>query len=99
MNSIPTPLTKSNWASLRPIAPKPSSVTITPVAAELICDFVDHVYRLGPRPIFEALCAVHGGADVIETLRDYQRLNPDVVRFLGADRLHLRRRRNGCRHG
>jgi hypothetical protein len=44
--------------------PKPSSVTISPAAARQIRRSVEHLYRLGPRPVFELLCAVHGGADV-----------------------------------
>jgi hypothetical protein len=79
--------------------PVPSSVTIEPGVAAQIEQTVLHLYRLGPRPIFETLCAIYGGADLIETLQDYRRLDPAVVAFLGADRLppRRRRRRSRCR--
>lgn len=80
--------------------PKPSSVTISPAAARQIRRSVEHLYRLGPRPVFELLCAVHGGADVLGELRVYQRLDPAVVCFLGADRFPRRRQcgRGGWQH-
>jgi hypothetical protein len=74
-----------------PQRPPPSSVTISPDAAEQIKELVGHLYRLGVRPVFEAFCAIHGGADVIDTLAAYQRLDPAVVAYLGADRLPRRR--------
>jgi hypothetical protein len=82
-----------------PIRPKPSSVTIPPSTAAQIKLAVEHLYRLGPRPVFEAFCAVHGGAGVIETLEAYRRLDPTIVKMLGADQLSRRRPRNGCRRG
>jgi hypothetical protein len=66
---------------------KPSSVTIEPIAAEQIKQSVEHLYRLGVRPVFEAFCAIHGGADVIDTLAPYHGLDPAVVAYLGADQL------------
>jgi len=76
---------------------KPSSVTIEPIAAEQIKQSVEHLYRLGVRPVFEAFCAIYGGADVLDTLQAYRRLDPAVVHYLGADRLP-RRRYRGRRH-
>jgi hypothetical protein len=84
-----------------PTRPKPSSVTIAPSAAAQIKDLVEHLYGLGLRPIYEALCAIEGGAGVVETLRDYSRLDPAIVKHLGADqmprRYQRRKRHSRCR--
>jgi hypothetical protein len=77
-------------------AAAPSSVTIAPAVADQIKRCVEHLFHLGPRPVFELLCGVAGGGDVIDELRAYQRLDPATVRYLGADRLP-RRQRNECR--
>jgi len=99
MTSIPSLLAPCNSTATELIAglvvaappqPKPSSVTIEPIAAEQIKQSVEHLYRLGVRPVFEAFCAIHGGADVIDTLAAYHRLDPAVVAYLGADRLPRR---------
>jgi hypothetical protein len=84
-------------AAALPPRPKPSSVTISPSAAQQIEALVAHLFCLGPRPIYEALCCVYGGGDLIETLESYRRLNSAVVKALGADRLP-RRRCRGRRH-
>jgi hypothetical protein len=65
----------------------PSSVTIASSAAEYIEELVAHLFRLGPRPVFEAFCAIHGGAKLIPCLEEYQRLDSAIVKYLGADRL------------
>lgn len=67
--------------------PKPSSITIASSAAEQIKALVAHLFRLGPRPVFEAFCAIHGGAKLIPCLEEYQRLDSAIVKYLGADRL------------
>jgi hypothetical protein len=85
--------TQTPWlgaTALHDLFQKPSSVTIEPIAAEQIKQSVEHLYRLGVRPVFEAFCAIHGGADVIDTLAAYHRLDPAVVAYLGADRLPRR---------
>jgi hypothetical protein len=46
-----------------------------------------HLHRLGPRPTFELLKEVARGADVVERLERYARLDPDLVEALGADRM------------
>jgi len=107
MTSIPSLLAPCNSTATKLIAglvvapppqrSKPSSVTIEPIAAEQIKQSVEHLYRLGVRPVFEAFCAIYGGADVLDTLQAYRRLDPAVVHYLGADRLP-RRRYRGRRH-
>ena len=95
-NSTPTVIAGPAVAPPPP-RPKPSSVTISPSAAQQIEALVAHLFCLGPRPIYEALCCVYGGGDLIETLESYRRLNSAVVKALGADRLP-RRRCRGRRH-
>lgn len=47
---------------------------------------IEHLHRLGPRPVGEALLEVAGGADVDQTLRRYGELDPEIVMAVGADR-------------
>ncbi len=52
---------------------------------------VDHLCRLGPRPVGELLLQLAGNHDdgrtaLIVLLEQYQRLNADVVAALGGDR-------------
>jgi hypothetical protein len=49
-----------------------------------------HLHRLGPRATFELLKEVAAGADVVDRLERYARLDTDVVKALGADRLPRR---------
>jgi len=70
-----------------PQRPPPSSVTIPPRAAHRIEALVDHLYSLGKRPIYELLCSVYGGADVIAALEEFRRLDRQTLTLLGADRL------------
>lgn len=65
----------------------PSSVTIASSAAQQIKGLVAHLFCLGPRPVFEAFCGIHGGANLIETLEDYRRLDSAILKYLGGDRL------------
>jgi hypothetical protein len=47
-----------------------------------------HLYHLGPRPLFEWACEIVGGSsDPLGRLEAYGRLDPDIVRALGGDRL------------
>jgi hypothetical protein len=48
-----------------------------------------HLYRLGPRPIVELLLEIDAGADVVERLESYSRLDASICKYLGADRLPL----------
>jgi hypothetical protein len=100
INRPDEPIAGLALAAPPPTRSKPSSVTIPAGAAAQIKHFVEHLYCLGPRPVFEALCAIEGGAGVIEILRDYSRLDLAVVAFLGANRFprrHQRKRRPRCR--
>jgi hypothetical protein len=46
-----------------------------------------HLFTLGPRSVFECLKAIIAGAPVVETLEDYARLDPSIVKYLGGERL------------
>jgi hypothetical protein len=46
-----------------------------------------HLHALGPRPLYEYLREIIGGADPQKRLERYCELAPDVVRTLGADRI------------
>lgn len=48
---------------------------------------VEHLHRLGPRPLGYFLDEVAGGADVDRLLIDYGAIDPTFVRALGGDRL------------
>jgi hypothetical protein len=48
-----------------------------------------HLHRLGARSVYEFILEVVGGADPIDRLEAYSRLDPSVVRYLGGDRLPL----------
>jgi hypothetical protein len=45
------------------------------------------LHRLGERPLFELLRELDAGADLWARLERYARLDPDIVRYLGADQL------------
>jgi hypothetical protein len=42
------------------------------------------LYRLGERPVGEALLAVAQGRDPLEVLEEYAALDPEFVRYVGA---------------
>jgi hypothetical protein len=46
---------------------------------------VNHLHRLGPKPIFEALTLVADGGDVDEVLADFARLDAEVIYAAGGD--------------
>jgi hypothetical protein len=50
---------------------------------------VARLHALGPRPIYELLREVAAGADLFGRLQIYARLEPDIVRALGADVLAI----------
>jgi hypothetical protein len=45
------------------------------------------VHELGERPLYEPLRELLSGHELLETLERYARLDPAIVRALGADRL------------
>ena len=48
---------------------------------------VAHLHSLGPRPVYEFVREIINGGDVIDRLEDYGRLDPNLVQYLGADRI------------
>lgn len=50
---------------------------------------VMHLHTLGPRPVFEALLEVEAGRPLDDVLKRYGRLDREVCRRLGADRLPI----------
>ena len=42
-------------------------------------------HALGPRPLFELMCEIAGGADPTARAEAYARLDADLVRELGGD--------------
>jgi hypothetical protein len=47
------------------------------------------LHALGPRPTYELLRELAAGADLLNRLEVYARLDPDMVRALGADVLSI----------
>ena len=45
------------------------------------------LHRLGPLPTFDLLREVAAGADLYERLEQYARLDPAIVKYLGASEL------------
>ena len=52
---------------------------------------VGHLHALGPRPTYEALREIAAGADVLECLEQYARLDSDFIRAFGGDVLPIDR--------
>ena len=48
-----------------------------------------HLRRLGDRSVYEYIRWVANGADPIEALAAFDRLDPSIVKYLGAHRLDL----------
>lgn len=69
-----------------------TSLTLASSTRAHLARLADHLYRLGPRPIYEALGEVLAGADLLTTLEAYEILDPGIVKYLGADRLDRVRR-------
>jgi hypothetical protein len=46
-----------------------------------------HLFALGPRCVFEFLKAIMNGAPVVDTLEAYERLDPAIVKYLGASEM------------
>src|SRR6266478_5433532 len=65
----------------------PTSVTLAPAMATRLRHLASHLHRLGERPLCEFLSEVIQSADPLERLEIYGRLDPDIVRALGADKL------------
>jgi hypothetical protein len=48
-----------------------------------------HLRRLGDRSVYEYIRWIADGADPIEALNAFDRLDPSIVKYLGADRPDL----------
>jgi hypothetical protein len=62
----------------------PTSVTLASSVALRVRHLAAHLHSLGPRATFEWCCEVIGGADPLDRLERYARLDRDVVRALGG---------------
>jgi hypothetical protein len=51
------------------------------------CRLAERVHSLGVRPFLELLCEIGEPEDVLIALERFSKLNPEIVRALGADRL------------
>jgi hypothetical protein len=65
----------------------PTSATIPSSVTVRVRHLTQHLYSLGPRPLYEWACEVVGGADLLERLEVYGQLDIDTVHTLGADKL------------
>jgi hypothetical protein len=45
-----------------------------------------HLHALGPRPVAELLLELDEKVDVLARLEAYARLDPSIVKYLGADK-------------
>ena len=70
-------------SSDRPIYQHRSSLTNDPRA----CRLAERIHALGARPFLELLSEIGEPDDVLLALTKYSRLDPEIVRALGADRL------------
>jgi hypothetical protein len=68
-------------------APLPTSATIASSIALRLRHLAGRIHALGPRPTFELLCELAGGADVMARCERYAALDRDVVHALGGDQL------------
>ena len=48
---------------------------------------VRRLHRLGERPVYEFIREILAGVDPVERLEAYARLDPAIVKYLGADRM------------
>ncbi len=65
----------------------PTSVTIKSSIALRLRHLAGRVHQLGPRPLFELMCEIAGGADPLSRFEVYAGIDPDLVRALGGDQL------------
>ena len=83
---------KENGAALPSRHPWPGRPPVNgPLSKTRFRRQVDHLHRLGPRPVGECLLQLVGTNDdahaaLIILLEQYQRLDADVVEALGGDR-------------
>jgi hypothetical protein len=62
----------------------PTSATIASSIALRVRYLAERIHSLGPRPTFELLCELVGGAPVMPRLETYAAIDRDVVRELGG---------------
>ena len=68
-------------------APFATSATLATSTALRIRHLAEKIHGLGPRPTFELLCEIVGGADPMERIERYGRLareHDDLIRSLGG---------------
>ena len=62
-----------------------TSVTIASSIAVRLRHVATRIHALGPRPLYELLCEIAGGAEPLSRFERYAALDPDIVRGLGGD--------------
>ena len=66
---------------------RPRSQAATRVPRERLRHLAQHLHRLGERSVYEFTREIIAGADIVQRLEVYARLDPSIVKYLGADRL------------
>jgi hypothetical protein len=62
-----------------------TSATLQSSIATRLRHLAGRVHRLGPRPLFELMCELAGGADPITQFENYAKLDADFIRAMGGD--------------
>jgi hypothetical protein len=68
----------------------PTSVTIASSIALRVRHLAEQIHSLGPRPLFELMAELAGGADPLPRFEAYARLDPNIVAELGGDQFSPR---------
>jgi hypothetical protein len=63
----------------------PTSATIASSIAIRLRYLAGRLHALGPRSIYEIMCEIVGGADPMQRLETYARLDADFIREHGGD--------------
>ena len=58
-----------------------------PIPRERLRHLARHLHRLGERSVYELIREIMAGEDIGKRLEVYARLDPSIVKYLGADRL------------
>ena len=61
-----------------------NSTTIASSVALRVRALAVRLHHLGPRPLYEFLCELAGGADPLDRLETYAALDPETIRVLGG---------------
>ena len=64
-----------------------TSATLERSMALRLRHLATRIHELGPRPLFELMCELVGGADPLGRFEAYGKLDPEFIHKLGADKL------------